>query len=120
MATMTCIVCPIGCTLTAEKDENGVIKVTGNSCPRGAKYAESELTFPVRTLTTTVVTDLGEMLPVRTSAPIPKDKIIEAARSLAGVTAKCPVHIGDVIVANILGTGADIIAAKDIGAPSAQ
>lgn len=114
MVQMTCIVCPIGCALTAEKDENGAIKVTGNSCPRGAKYAESELTFPVRTMTSTVRTDKGEMLSVKTSAPIPKDKVREAAKALAGITAKCPVKIGDVIVKDILGTGSDIIATKNI------
>ncbi len=115
MVTMTCIVCPLGCTLSAEKDENGVVKVTGNTCPRGAKYAETELTFPVRTLTTTVMTDTDMMLPVKTSAPIPKDKVIEAAASLRGVVVKCPVRIGDVIVKDILGTGSDIVAARDIG-----
>lgn len=115
MVTMTCIVCPLGCTLSAEKDENGVVKVTGNSCPRGAKYAETELTAPVRTLTSTVRTDKGDMLPVKTSSPIPKEKVREAAKALSGVVAKCPVAIGDVIVKNILGTGADIVATRDIG-----
>ena len=114
MVTMTCIVCPLGCTLSAEKDENGNVRVTGNSCPRGAKYAETELTFPVRTLTSTVRTDTGAMLSVKTSAPIPKDKIREAAKALSGVIAKCPVSIGDVIVKDILGTGSDIIATKNI------
>ncbi|MBQ3894035.1 MAG: DUF1667 domain-containing protein [Clostridia bacterium] len=112
--TMTCIVCPIGCSLTAVRDENGNVTVTGNSCPRGAKYATSELTNPVRTLTSVVRTENGDMLSVKTSEPIPKELVREAAKALAGVVVKTPVHIGDVIVKDILGTGSDIVATKNI------
>lgn len=112
--SMTCIVCPIGCSLTAVRDENGNVTVTGNSCPRGAKYATSELTNPVRTLTSVVRTENGDMLSVKTSEPISKELVREAAKALAGVVVKTPVHIGDVIVKDILGTGSDIVATKNI------
>lgn len=52
--TLTCICCPIGCTIEAELEGNHVLSVRGNSCPRGEKYAKSELSNPVRTLTSTV------------------------------------------------------------------
>ena len=37
-------------------------------------------------------------------------------RALKDVTAKAPVRIGDVIVENILGTGVDIVATKNVEA----
>ena len=115
MADMTCIICPVGCSLTALKDENGVIRVTGNACPRGAKYAEAELTNPVRTLTDIVrLTNRDVMLSVKSNAPIPKSLLLEAAAMLSTVNAAAPVKTGDVIVKDILGTGADIVATKDV------
>ena len=32
---MICIVCPVGCRLRVNKNEDGSLSVTGNSCPRG-------------------------------------------------------------------------------------
>lgn len=115
MVNMTCIICPVGCSLSAETDENGAIHVTGNGCPRGAKYAESELTHPVRTLTDIVrLTNRDVMLSVKSSGPLPKELLLKAAEFLAGVSAAAPVNIGDVIVSDILGTGVDIVATKEI------
>ena len=48
---LTCIICPKGCALKVELDENGkVLGVTGNTCKRGAEYAENECTNPMRLL----------------------------------------------------------------------
>ena len=41
--TLTCIICPRGCTLEATQTENG-LSITGNACPKGEKYATDELT----------------------------------------------------------------------------
>ena len=115
MVNMTCIVCPVGCSLSARVGEDGKVEVTGNACPRGARYAESELTDPVRTLTDIVpLTNRDTMLSVKSSAPIPKDLLLKAAACLSEVRAAAPVKVGDVIVENILGTGADIVATKEI------
>ena len=113
---ITCIMCPLGCRMTAEK-ENGVWKVTGNTCPRGKKYAQSELTSPVRTLTTTVRLSgsaSDKFLPVRTSAPIPKPKLMEAMAIVNTLTAAAPVKVGDVIAADFIEKGIDLIACKNI------
>ena len=59
---MTCIVCPLGCTLTVEQTEDGAVVVTGNTCPRGAKYAENECINPQRTITTTLRCEDGSMV----------------------------------------------------------
>ena len=116
---MTCICCPLGCSLTATKEFTGNITVTGNTCPRGEEYARTEWLDPRRVVTTTVaVTGQkdGEeaMVSVKTKEPIPKDAIHDCIRVLASVTMKAPVHIGDVVLNNVVGTGVDVVATKDI------
>ena len=44
MKELICIVCPKGCHLSV--DENDNYKVTGNSCPRGEEYGAAEKFFP--------------------------------------------------------------------------
>ena len=50
---LICINCPRGCHLEVE-NINGEVSVSGNFCPRGKTYAESEMFNPLRTLTTTL------------------------------------------------------------------
>lgn len=101
---MTCIVCPLGCTLTVEQTEDGKILVTGNTCPRGAQYAENECTNPQRTITTTLRCDDGSMVAVKTDRTIPKDKMMEAMEMINGTVVKVPVAIGDVLIENVFGS----------------
>lgn len=112
---LVCINCPRGCNLNVE-NINGEIKVTGNFCPRGEKYAISELTNPLRTLTTTVAikSENYERLPVISSSPLPKDRVMDAVKALKNVEVKAPIKMGDVIVSNIIGLDVDIIASKSI------
>ena len=110
---LTCIVCPIGCRMTAELDEDGrVLSVIGNTCPRGKVYAENELTHPTRTLTTTVlVSNRPErMLPVKTATPISKDRIFEAMETIRAISIEAPITSGTVIFENLVGE-TDLIAA---------
>ncbi len=115
---LTCVVCPAGCRMTAEVDENGrVIAVTGNTCPRGKSYAESEITHPVRMLTSTVTvkTASGDvMLPVKTSLPIPKEAMFEAMDLIRSLTVTAPVNTGDVLLADFIEEGTDLVACKTI------
>ncbi len=112
MKTFTCVICPKGCSIQVETDGKNVVSVQGNACKRGALYAENEVTNPVRTLTTTVTTDYGTLLPVKTTAPVPKAKLFEFMKIINQTTAKIPVEIGDVLIYNIGGSGADVVAAK--------
>ena len=116
--TVTCIVCPNGCRIDCSLGADGAFVCAGNACKRGAIYAQTELTHPMRTLTTTVKTNVPQMpaLPVRTNGEIPKSSICDAIRVLSGVTAAAPKSIGDVIVSNLLGTGCDVIATADLKA----
>ena len=59
---------------------------------------------------------LAARLPVRTRAPIPKHLVLELCRALHAVVVTAPVRMGDVILANALGTGTDVIASRDLPA----
>lgn len=109
---MTCICCPLGCALTVTQEDDGRVSVTGNTCPRGAAYGEKELTDPTRTVTTTVRVRGGRnaAVPVKTAREIPKGKIMDCMRALAGVEVCAPVRIGDVILRGVAGTGVDVVA----------
>lgn len=114
MKNLICIVCPKGCHLQVDED-NGYA-VTGNSCPRGAEYGKTELLHPTRVLTSTVRVDGGlhRRLPVKTTAPIPKELMFEAMNALNGVTLTAPVTVGQVVIANLLGTGVDVVATREM------
>ncbi len=111
----TCIECPLGCAITAEK-KGDEITVTGNRCARGKKYVIQEMTDPRRTLTTTVFVENGihSLLPVRSDGKIPRDAMGRCVRELSKIKAKTPVKCGDVIAANTGGTGVAIIASRDM------
>lgn len=114
MTELICIGCPRGCHLKVD-EENGY-KVTGNSCPVGAEYGANELRNPTRILTTTVQISGGihSSLPVKTDRPIPKGLLLKAMEELRSVRTQSPVKAGDVVVENILNTGANIIATRDM------
>jgi CxxC motif-containing protein len=114
---MTCIVCPIGCHLKVEVDEEGkFLSVSGNRCPRGAEYAKQEVTDPRRVLPTSVKVIDGELplVSVRTEKAIPKRLIFEAMNVIKGLKVKAPVKRGQVIVENLLDTGVNLIATKTV------
>ncbi|OGR63405.1 MAG: hypothetical protein A2X31_09055 [Elusimicrobia bacterium GWB2_63_22] len=114
--TMTCIECPKGCTLEIEADGARVISVSGHQCRRGDKYARQETEAPMRTLTTSVLTRGLElkMLPVRTSRPIPKDKLFEAMDAIKRLTVTSPVKAGAVVATDFLGLGVDLVACRPL------
>ncbi len=110
----TCVQCPMGCPLTVTMDNGEVIEVTGNSCPRGAKYGRQEAISPQRVITS-LVNVAGDYHPisVKTTEPVPKDQIADIIMAIRGTTVEPPVHIGDVIIENVLGSGVDVIATSE-------
>ena len=107
--SLTCIVCPIGCQLTVTLENGAVTEVVGNTCPRGKQYAIDECTNPVRTITTTARTSNGSVIPVKTAQPIPKDLMFECMNVINGAVVTLPAQIGDVVISNLLDTGADVV-----------
>lgn len=102
---LTCIICPKGCTITVELDAEGNVQsIHGNSCPRGAKYAENECTNPQRTVTTTLRCEDGGMVSVKTDTTVPKDKMFEVMKKINGTVVKLPVKIGDVLIEDVFGS----------------
>lgn len=112
MKELICIVCPQGCHLKV--DEEHGFAVTGNSCPRGAEYGKMELTAPTRVVTSTVRCTGAPhpRCPVKTDRPVPKGAIFDVMAALEGVTLAAPVRVGDVVVADVCGTGANVVATR--------
>ncbi len=109
---LTCIICPLGCSLTAETEDGKVISVSGNTCKRGKSYAESECTAPMRTLTTTVLTTAGKLLSCKSAKPIPKEKLLEAMKIINSLKTDLPKRVGDVIIEDVFGSS--IIATENL------
>ena len=117
---LICIQCPMGCPLTVTIDGDD-IRVTGNTCPRGAVYGKKEVTDPTRTVTSTVCVQGGEIprVSVKTSADIPKGRIREVMAAIRPLRVNAPVRIGQVLLPDVAGTGVDIIATKTVGEKNA-
>jgi len=114
--TFTCIVCPNGCEIEAEYEGTQVLSVTGNLCPKGKTYVTQELVDPRRTIATSVRV-LGGSLPltsVRLTNAIPKDRIFDAMAEINRQTLTAPVHIGQVVVKNLLNLNTDVIVTKNV------
>ncbi|MFA4844013.1 MAG: DUF1667 domain-containing protein [Candidatus Margulisiibacteriota bacterium] len=112
---ITCIECPIGCQLEVNEEGGHVISVTGNKCDKGPVYAQQEIENPMRVLTTTVLA-VGlepKLVPVRTSRPIPKAKLMEAMAVIAKTRLTHPVKVGDVVIKDLLGLETDLLATRD-------
>ncbi len=112
MKELICIVCPRGCHL--QVDEANGCAVFGNGCPRGAAYGKAELTHPTRTVTTTVRCTGARLprCPVKTAAPVPRESIPAVMAALDGVLVRAPVKPGQVVLADVCGTGVDVIATR--------
>ena len=112
MKELICIVCPKGCHLKVDEENN--YAVTGNACPRGAEYGAAELQHPVRVLTSTVrlAGSAARRCPVKTNGSIPKGLLFDAMAVLDNVELNAPVTVGQVVVADLLGTGVDVVATK--------
>ncbi|MBP5271641.1 MAG: DUF1667 domain-containing protein, partial [Clostridia bacterium] len=84
--------------------------------PRGEQFAINELTDPKRTICSTVATAFPEVpvLPVRVSTDIPKDNIFDVMKEIDKVLVTKPLKRGDVIIENVLGTGADVLCTSDL------
>jgi CxxC motif-containing protein len=134
MKNLTCIVCPIGCSLVIEESASGAdgfpgLKVTGNRCPRGAVYASEEVRAPKRVVTATcgikkAISDgsngsipsltAPQRLPVKTTVPCPKEKINELLKDIYHIRVTLPVKTGDKIISAWKGSNIDVIAVRSM------
>ncbi|GHV50705.1 NAD(FAD)-dependent dehydrogenase [Synergistales bacterium] len=112
-----CVSCPVGCALTVSVQGTKVIKVEGNTCKLGLKYAENEAANPLRTFTSTVRVDGASLpvCPVRSRTPLPLAKMFDVTREVAKLHAVAPVKMGQVLINDVCGTGTDIVASRSLG-----
>lgn len=115
---LTCVVCPNGCEIEAEYEGREVHAISGNLCPKGRDYVTQELVDPRRTIASSVRVTGGDqpLASVRLTAPIPKARIFDAMAEINAITLTAPVAIGDVVIANLLGLGCDVIATRHVPA----
>lgn len=112
---LTCVACPLGCPIVVEFEGSEVISVTGNTCKRGDTYARTEIVNPTRSLTSSVKVNGGvhPVVPVKSDKPVPKDMLFECMKIINSVSVDAPVKLGQVIIENILDTGANIVATNN-------
>lgn len=112
----TCVICPIGCDIDVELPVSDEVPMEGNKCEKGKEFVLQELEEPMRTLTTTVRIDGAKwaMLPVRTDGPIPKRLLFKVIDELSDIELQAPVKLSDVIVVDIAGTGANMVATRSM------
>ena len=111
-----CIVCPNGCELEVEYEGERLISCAGNKCPRGLKYAEQQITTPMRSVTSSVLVENGTMpvVSVRTTGLVPKSRIFDVMDAIKSIKLQAPVRQGQVVAENVCGLGVDIIATRSV------
>ncbi|MBN1958953.1 MAG: DUF1667 domain-containing protein [Desulfuromonadales bacterium] len=117
---LTCIGCPMGCSLELMIIDGQLQEVNGNNCPRGENYARQEFSDPRRMVSTTVACPSGlwPRLPVKTAEAIPKDRIMEVVRQLHRMEVTAPVEIGQTLVTDVAGTGVAVVASRSLARKS--
>ena len=115
---LTCIGCPMGCQITVELEHGEILSVKSNTCAIGDKYARNEVLHPERTVTSTVVVDGGDKprVSVKTAGNIPKDRIFDCMKEINAVRVQAPVRIGDVMIENVVDSGVNVVATRNISA----
>ena len=111
--SLTCVQCPMGCPLEVTLADGEVVSVTGNTCPRGRVYGEHEATCPERVVTS-LVEVAGNYRPVsvKTTAPVPRELVADVLAAIRATVVRPPVAAGDVVVADVCGTGVNVVATK--------
>ncbi len=112
---ITCINCPMGCRMEVTLENEEVVSVKGNTCKRGEVYAHQECTQPLR-MVTAVAPVKNSAIPVslKTRTPIPKAKIEDCMRAIDALELSAPIQAGQVLIADVVGTGVDVIATKSV------
>lgn len=105
-----CIRCPKGCRVMLGADG----KTEGSACPKGEEYALQEAKAPKRVLTTTLKNAAGKLVPVKTSAGVPKETLLwcmDVVRGLPPIPEG--LYCGKVAVSDPFGLGIDLVVTGD-------
>jgi len=109
-----CVVCPVGCEIDVVHDGSKIISTEGNKCDKSEEFVSQELIEPMRILTTTVRIQGSRwpVIPVRTDRAVPQRLFPRIMKLLRLVELQAPVNMLDVVVRDILHTGANVIATR--------
>ena len=112
---VTCINCPVGCRMEVALEAGAVRSVSGNACRRGERYARRECTAPER-MVSAVVPVAGCRMPlsVKTRTPIPKASVPACMQALSLLRPVPPILAGETVLADVCGTGVDIVATRTV------
>lgn len=113
---LTCVLCPVGCELEVGRDAAGELDVQGNQCDKGVPFAVEEILRPKRNLATSVPVrgTAARMVSVRLSGPVARDLIFPILAEIAKLRPEAPVRRGQVLIADVLGAGVDVIATRTV------
>jgi CxxC motif-containing protein len=113
---LTCVLCPVGCELEVGRDEAGELRVEGNECDKGVPFAVEEVLRPKRNLATSVPVrgTAARMVSVRLSGPVPREMLFPILGEIAKLRPEAPVRRGQVLIADVLGSGVDVIATRTV------
>jgi CxxC motif-containing protein len=116
ISEIICVTCPQGCLLKVKHEGKDVLEVLDNGCKRGKEYAICELQDPRRMVASTVKVTGGlhPLVPVYTRSAFPKPLIPQLAKQLRQVEVNAPVEINQVVLADALGTGIDVVTSRDM------
>ena len=124
---LTCVVCPGGCTIVVDVDDDEtpvVTRIQGNTCPRGEAWARQEVENPMRTIASSVPVHGGDfpLVSVRTLHPIPLTKIREVMEEIRRLSLEAPVEIGSVVLSSPAGCDTELVATRRVkaAAPCAE
>jgi len=111
---IVCVVCPIGCGIDVVHDGSKIISMEGNKCEKSEEFVSQELIEPMRILTTTVRIQGSRwpVIPVRTDKSVPKRLFPRIMRQLRDIKLQAPVNMLDVVVRDVLHTGANVVATR--------
>ncbi len=112
----TCIMCPQGCEITVDIEDEKIAGVSGNRCPKGKEYVTQEIVNPMRNIASSVLVTGGELplASVRLTKPIPRNRIFDVMAEIRKVCLTAPVQAGDVVISDVLGLGSDVILTKTV------
>jgi CxxC motif-containing protein len=113
---VTCIICPQSCRIRATCEDGDLKLVEGALCSKGKRYVEKELTCPTRLLATTLEVIGGEhkLVSIKSAGELPRESLMPVMRRLAQIKVQAPINMGQVLVADVLDTGVNMVATRPV------
>ena len=114
-----CVVCPNGCAIEAEflqEKPPRLLGASGHRCSRGLEWVRQEIENPMRTIATSVLVRSGRSVSasVRTTRPIPLEKVMDVMAAIRRENPEAPLRIGQVLIERPAGTDTEIVVTRNV------